>query len=94
MTIESDQPPTEALAALAALGRAVKNALDRKKRLGQYAVVWRDGKLALVDEDVENRAAFYEALKKEPVDKPVSKAAPNQKSDVADNNGECRSDND
>ena len=30
--------------ALAALKRAVNQALERKQRLGQYAVVWRDGK--------------------------------------------------
>jgi len=29
--------------ALEALRRAVANALERKRRLGQYAVVWRDG---------------------------------------------------
>ena len=30
--------------ALIALRRAVAKALDRKRRLGQYAVVWRDGR--------------------------------------------------
>jgi len=29
--------------ALAALRQAVANALERKRRLGRYAVVWRDG---------------------------------------------------
>ena len=29
--------------ALEALRKAVANALARKRRLGQYAVVWRDG---------------------------------------------------
>ena len=29
---------------LMALRRAVAKALDRKRRLGQYAVVWRDGR--------------------------------------------------
>ena len=29
--------------ALMALRAAVANALERKRRLGQYAVVWRDG---------------------------------------------------
>ena len=28
----------------AALTKAVADALDRKRRLGQYAVIWRDGK--------------------------------------------------
>ena len=30
--------------ALAALQRAVSRALDRKRRLGQYAVFWQDGR--------------------------------------------------
>jgi len=29
---------------LAVLRKAVANALDRKGRLGQYAVIWRDGR--------------------------------------------------
>jgi hypothetical protein len=36
---------------LEALQAAVAQALDRKKRLGQYAVVWIDGKPALIGED-------------------------------------------
>ena len=66
MTNESEQLSAETSATLAALRRAVKNALDRKKRLGQYAVEWRDERVALLDEDAEDSAAFYEALKKEP----------------------------
>ena len=31
--------------ALEALKKAVANALERKRRLGQYAVVWRDGQM-------------------------------------------------
>ena len=31
--------------ALAALQRAVTRALDRKRRLGQYAVFWEDGRV-------------------------------------------------
>lgn len=30
------------------LHRAVRKALDRKRRLGQYAVFWRDGKVVKV----------------------------------------------
>jgi hypothetical protein len=30
--------------ALEALRRAVAEALERKRRLGQYAVIWRDGR--------------------------------------------------
>ena len=33
------------------LTAAVGEALERKRRLGQYAVVWKDGKPALIGED-------------------------------------------
>ena len=33
------------------LTAAVAEALERKRRLGQYAVVWQDGKPALIGED-------------------------------------------
>ena len=36
---------------LDALRKAVTEALERKRRLGHYAVVWRDGKLVAVGED-------------------------------------------
>ena len=35
--------------ALEALRRAVASALDRKRRLGQYAVIYRDGKTVRVE---------------------------------------------
>jgi len=40
--------------ALDALRNAVAEALDRKRRLGQYAVVWRDGRAVRIEpeEDV------------------------------------------
>jgi hypothetical protein len=34
---------------LDALRRAVAEALERKRRLGQYAVVWRDGKVVRLE---------------------------------------------
>ena len=37
-----------AAAALEILKRAVAEALDRKRRLGQNAVVWRDGRVTLL----------------------------------------------
>lgn len=41
-----DQPPSEAaLQGLEALRVAVARALDRKRRLGQYAVVWQSGRV-------------------------------------------------
>ncbi|CAN5273242.1 hypothetical protein BH09GEM1_BH09GEM1_32920 [soil metagenome] len=36
---------------LDALRRAVAKALDRKRRLGQYAVIWRDGKVVRLEAD-------------------------------------------
>lgn len=35
--------------ALDALRSAVAEALDRKRRLGQYAVIWRDGKAVRIE---------------------------------------------
>lgn len=37
--------------AFEALKRAVAKALDRKRRLGQYAVVWRDGRAVCIGPD-------------------------------------------
>ncbi|MEX0430396.1 hypothetical protein [Spiribacter insolitus] len=39
-----DPVQDDELNALTALGQAVADALERKRRLGQYAVVWRDGR--------------------------------------------------
>lgn len=40
---------------LAALQTAVNRALERKARLGQYAVVWRDGRPAILDNTMSER---------------------------------------
>lgn len=37
-------PSPESMKMLETLRLAVNKALDKKKRLGQYAVVWKDGK--------------------------------------------------
>ena len=37
---------------LDALQKAVTQALERKRRLGQYAVVWRDGGPVMIDEGI------------------------------------------
>ena len=37
--------------ALDALRAAVAEALDRKRRLGQYAVIWRDGRAVRIEGD-------------------------------------------
>lgn len=42
---------------LEALRRAVHKALDRKKRLGQYAVVWIDGKVTYIGENAPSDLA-------------------------------------
>ncbi len=45
---QSGQPSYHALLQLAALREAVAKALDRKRLLGQYAVVWKDGGVVLI----------------------------------------------
>ncbi len=39
--------------ALDALRNAVAEALDRKRRLGQYAVIWRDGRAVRIGPEEE-----------------------------------------
>jgi hypothetical protein len=41
---------------LDALTRAVADALDRKRRLGQYFVVWRDGRVVCIGPDAPTTA--------------------------------------
>jgi len=45
--------------ALAALQKAVARALERKRRLGQYAVVWRDGRPVRIGPDCLGDADAY-----------------------------------
>lgn len=45
MTPQYDEDTRKALESLRS---AVAKALDRKRRLGQYAVVWKDGKSAYI----------------------------------------------
>lgn len=42
-------PSKEAQVVLEALRQAVSKDLDRKRRLGQYAIVWKDGAPAKID---------------------------------------------
>ena len=42
---------TEDQLALDALRDAVAEALDRKRRLGQYAVIWQDGRVVRIEPD-------------------------------------------
>jgi len=46
-----EAPSQECIIVLESLRKAVEQALDRKKRLGQYAVVWQDGKPTIVGGD-------------------------------------------
>ena len=53
MSVTSNKPLTkEGQVLLESLRRAVKQTLEKKKRLGQYAVVWRDGRPVMIGEDV------------------------------------------
>ena len=46
------QPPSEkSQQILASLRKVATETLERKRRLGQYAVVWKDGKIVLEGED-------------------------------------------
>lgn len=42
--------------ALETLQKAVKQTLEKKKRLGQYAVTWQDGKPVITGDDVPENA--------------------------------------
>lgn len=44
MKITTTEPSPRSQAMLKALQQAVSNCLDRKRKLGQYAVVWQDGR--------------------------------------------------
>lgn len=46
----------DAKKALESLQRAVSEALERKRRLGQYAVVWHDGKPAYIGPNAPRQA--------------------------------------
>jgi hypothetical protein len=44
-------PSKEGQVALETLQKAVRQTLEKKKRLGQYAVIWQDGKPVITGED-------------------------------------------
>ena len=44
-------PSSKALLIQESMKQAVAKALEKKRRLGQYAVIWEDGKPVLVGED-------------------------------------------
>lgn len=51
ITIKTE-PSRECQVILDSLQKAVTQALERKRRLGQYAVVWRDGGPVMIDEGI------------------------------------------
>lgn len=53
MNITSTVPSARTTIILEALQQAVTDALERKQKLGQYAVVWEGGKPVRVGEDVK-----------------------------------------
>ncbi|NVZ07795.1 hypothetical protein HW932_00795 [Allochromatium humboldtianum] len=50
-------PSEEGRRLLGALSQAVDKALERKRRLGQYAVIWQGGKPVVLGEDAPQSAA-------------------------------------
>ena len=50
-TSNTATPPPDTQQMLDCLKQAVAKALKKKKRLGQYAVFWEDGKPVLIGED-------------------------------------------
>jgi hypothetical protein len=57
MKITTESPSPQALEMLKALQEAVSNSLERKQKLGQYAVVWQDGRPVLIG-DVTKKAGI------------------------------------
>lgn len=51
MNTVKNQPSEESLIILGALKKAVANAMERKRKLGQYAVVLENDKLVFKGED-------------------------------------------
>jgi hypothetical protein len=48
---QTSAPSPEALQMLEALRQSVAKTLERKRRLGHYAVIWQNGKPVLTGED-------------------------------------------
>ncbi len=51
MSTSSHQPSADGLIMLEALREAVAKALERKRRLGQYAVIWDGNKVVMIGDD-------------------------------------------
>lgn len=55
-TVRKTSPSPEGQRQLESLRRAVSNTLEKKRRLGQYAVVWRDGKAVRIGPEAVDEA--------------------------------------
>jgi hypothetical protein len=51
MNLSQHLPSEKSQQTLEVMKQAVAKALEKKKRLGQYAVIWEDGKPVLIGED-------------------------------------------
>jgi len=56
MDITISTPSAKSQVTLAALRMAIAKTLDKKQRLGQYAVVWQDGRPVLTGPDAPVQA--------------------------------------
>ncbi len=54
------QPSQDSLMALESLRKAVSKALERKRLLNQYAVIWQDGKPVIIGELPKQTARVQE----------------------------------
>lgn len=54
------QPSQDSLMALESLRKAVTKALERKRLLNQYAVIWQDGKPVIIGEYPKQTAQVQE----------------------------------
>lgn len=50
-------PSREGQIILDTLRQAVSKALDRKRRLGQYAVIWKDGAPSMTDDKTTQKSS-------------------------------------
>ncbi len=67
MTLTSSAPSNVAQKTLTSLRRAVNEALERKRRLGQYAVNWHRGAPALLADDGVTEASAIGGITGMPV---------------------------
>ena len=58
-TAQKAIPSPEGQRQLDALHQAVGKAMERKRRLGQYAVIWQNGKTVGIGEDAPDRASGH-----------------------------------